>query len=104
MGSTPWFENETWSPPDPNQGQTILPFIPQGVDITGAVQPTAQLTRTRPTFTRSDYSNGRPRVSSSKTQRRRVSFEFPHSKPVKPDPPEDINSGEFSIDSDEFTA
>ena len=30
-GSTPQFENEIRSLPDPNQGQTTPPFVPQGV-------------------------------------------------------------------------
>ena len=50
---------------------------------TRAVQPTrppaqpAQPARTRPAFTRSDCSTGRPRVPISKNRRRRVGFEFP---------------------------
>ena len=103
--------------PPKNLNPDLCPLQPTstytcGVTITlsRAVQPTrplaqpAQPARTRPAFTRSDCSNGQPRVPSSKTRRRQVGFEFPRSKPVKPDPPEDINSGEFSIDSDEFSA
>ena len=43
------------------------------------------------------------RVLSSKTQRRRVGFESPPSKPVKPNPPEEHeHSGEFSSFSTRF--
>ena len=60
---------------------------------TRVVQPTwppAQPDHTWPAFTRSNCSENRPQVLSSKTRRRRVGFESPHSKLVKPDLPEDI--------------
>ena len=31
-GSVPQFDNEAWSPPDPNQGQATSPLVPQGGD------------------------------------------------------------------------
>ena len=74
------------------------------IRVVQPTRPPVQPARTRPAFTRSDCSDGRPWVPSSKTRRRWVGFESPRSKPMKPDPPENINSGEFSSDSDEFSA
>ena len=70
----------------------------------GLSNPPAQPAYTRPAFTRSDYSGGWPRVPSFKTRLWWVGFESPRSKPVKPDPPKDIIFGEFSNDSNEFSA
>jgi len=66
-----------------------IPFI----SVLRAVQPTwppTQSARTQPAFTRSDCSGGRLQVPSSKTRRRRVGFESPRPKPVKPDLLKDI--------------
>ena len=57
---------------------------------TRVVQPTWPPDHTWPAFTRSNYSDGQPRVLSSKTWHRRVGFESLHSKIVKLDLPEDI--------------